>query len=94
MLDEVAKCLNPTRAAQLMESLHDMHERDRMLALRSHYQETQDKSQLASTYSDEWVSTKYMGEKVWARMWFTCQRLARPEIWEGAKVGRCVQLTT
>ncbi len=55
---------------------------------------TQDRFQLAATYSDEWVKGESPAGPFWVRMFWICQKRTHETRWEGNRQGRCLSMTT
>jgi len=74
MMSKVKGAATPEEAKQYLEELDRFfEEEEKLLAFSSHDAATQAKFQLASSYSDEWVSSR----KCHFRMWYVCRGRTR-----------------
>jgi hypothetical protein len=55
LIEELRTCTDQVRAKAIMEEMNELAKADRMVGFSKHDEETQDRFQLAATYSDEWV---------------------------------------
>ena len=94
LLEELKGLTDRNMIKEVMDKLSQLEASERLVGFSKHDEETQDRFQLAATYSDEWVrGDSKSGGFFWVRMYWICQKRTHHTRWEGNKQGRCLSMT-